>query len=518
LAPPIDILPAIFDSPVQGILCTRGDGTIVYCNRTLSRAFGYSPEELTGAPVELLLPESVRASHVRMRELYRAAPVVRPMGVGVELAGRRKDGTTFPVEVSLSHARVEGDLLIVAFVADISLRKELEGRLAQSQKMEALGLLSAGLAHDFNNLLTIILGYLEQSVDRWPAKHPLHESGEAALKASHQAAHLVGQLFSFARRPAVPEASLDINRVVSDQASLLRKVAGPGRQVTLQLDSAPCAALAESSEVERALVNLVANARDATGPGGWILIETRPVELDHTIDPASPVRQTKPYIQLAVSDNGRGLSRAEQSRIFEPFYTTKEQGRGAGLGLALLYTSLRRSGGDIRFQSEPGQGTTFKLFFPRQAVSPRPVPIPDAVPAGSETVLVVDDERDVREVCATMLRLLGCQVLTAARPEDAIEVSRSHPGVIHTLLTDVLMPGMQGPDLARVLSAERPDMRVVYMSGYTAGSMDRHQMLSSEAAYLSKPFTMAELEAAVLRHARGGGHGIGSAGTKPGQA
>jgi PAS domain S-box-containing protein len=491
-----EIFPAVLESPAQGILVADREGTIVFCNSTVGRLFGYAPDELAGASVDMLLPESMRAAHAAHRERFTVSPSVRPMGAGVELSGRRKDGTEFPVEVSLNSLQSDMGPLVVAFVADISARKEMEEQVARAQRMEALGLLSAGLAHDFNNLLTIIMGHLHESMERLPTGNALRDSAKSALSATDQAAQLVRQLLAFARPVAAAAGPVNLNLVISENELLLRRLAGSAEFV-VQLDPDPCEVVATREEIERAVMNLVANARDAIKPGGWILIETRRVDLDSNPDPASMARQTRPYAMLSVSDNGSGMTPEVQQRIFDPFFTTKEKGRGAGLGLALVYAAVKRAAGEIRVHSELGKGTSCKLFLPRVVRNVREGPEDPARASGTETVLVVDDHAAVLQTTAAMLQSLNYTVITAGSGVEAVAVSRSYAGSIDILLTDVLMPGMSGPELAHKLTGERPGMRVVFMSGYTSGSVARHGLFDAGAVFLAKPFTVDSLAATM---------------------
>jgi PAS domain S-box-containing protein len=482
---------ALLESAAQAIVAIHRDGKIVLANRKAEEMFGYPREELLGSSIEMLLPESMRSAHGREREEYFARPRVRPMGVGMDLAGRRKDGSEFPAEVSLSHIDTREGLFAIAFVSDISQRKRLEEQLVHAQKMEAVGRLAGGVAHDFNNMLTVISGYNRMILDELSPLDPLRGNAEEILKAAGRAAALTNQLLAFSRRQIMRPSVLDVNAVIASTEKMLRHLIGEDIQLMLNPARDAGNIRADPVHIEQAVVNLAVNARDAMPAGGRLAIETANVRLDETYARTHPGVQPGEFVMIAVSDTGHGMDAETRRHIFEPFFTTKETGKGTGLGLATVYGMVKQCGGDIWVYSEPGQGTTFKLYFPRVADPLDHSAAGEADPPrafSGETILVVEDEETVRELTVRMLQCIGYKVLTAATGAEAVEISQAHAGYIALLLTDVVMPSMSGTQLADTLLAARPGMKVLYLSGYTENTVVHHGVLDPGVDFLPKPF------------------------------
>jgi PAS domain S-box-containing protein len=490
------LLPALLDSAAQAILSVDRSGRIVLANARTEEMFGYSRRELIGEPIESLLPESSREAHVKHRTDYIAKPRVRPMGIGMDLAGRKKDGTEFPVEVSLSFLETDEGPFGIAFVTDITPRKRLEEQLVHSQKMEAVGRLAGGVAHDFNNLLTIISGYERMLLDRLPAASPLRDYAEEVLKAADRAAALTNQLLVFSRRQVMQPRVVEANALVQSDETMLRRLIGEEIDLVLNLAPEVGNIKVDPGQLSQVVFNLAINARDAMPGGGRLTIETAPAHLDEEYAKTHLGVEPGDYVMIAVSDNGTGMDAETRSHIFEPFFTTKEQGKGTGLGLATVYGIVKQSGGDIWVYSEPGKGTTFKVYFPRirdrAAEAARPLAAARAH-RGHETILVVEDEAGVRELVAEMLRQYGYNVLKAASPLEALELSKQHDGPIQMLLTDVVMPQMSGRQLAGQLLPQRPEMRALYLSGYTENTVVRQGVLEPGVEFLAKPFSQDAL-------------------------
>jgi two-component system, cell cycle sensor histidine kinase and response regulator CckA len=495
---------ALLESASQAILSIDKAGRIVLANRRTEEMFGYTREELLGARIEILLPESKRSAHGRQREDYFAQPRIRPMGIGMDLSGRRKDGTEFPVEVSLSYVETDGGTFAIAFVNDTSERKKLEEQLLQAQKMEAVGRLAGGVAHDFNNMLTVIEGYNRMILDELSPLDPLRGCAEEVLKAADRAGALTNQLLAFSRRQVMQPRVISVNTVIVRTEKMLRRLIGEDVEVRLGLDEDVGNIRADPTHIDQALMNLVVNARDAMPTGGLISIETANVQLDDSYAKTHPGVQPGDFVMIAVSDTGHGMDAETRRRIFEPFFTTKAQGKGTGLGLATVYGIVKQSGGDIWVYSEPGKGTTFKLYFPRVAAAPAELTEGGAElqPTGSETVLLVEDEKAVRDLAAKMLQKLGYTVLVASGGSEAIEIARSFTGPINILLTDVVMPNMSGRQVADALSGSRPNMKVLYLSGYTDNTVVHHGVLEGGVNFLPKPFSR-ELLARKIRDVLG---------------
>jgi PAS domain S-box-containing protein len=412
---------------------------------------------------------------------------------------RRKDGSTFPVEANLNFIRLDRDYTI-AVVRDITERTQLENQYRQAQKMEAFGQLAGGVAHDFNNLLTVILGYSDLILDSLPPGDLSRGSVQEIHDAGERAALLTRQLLAFSRKQVVEPQVLDLNSVVASTEKMLGRLIGEDVTLTTVLAAGLEQVKADPGQIEQAIMNLVVNARDAMPRGGRITIETANVDLDEGYGKSHAEVEPGRYVLLAVSDNGCGMTDAVKQRIFEPFFTTKAVGKGTGLGLATVFGIVKQSGGHVRAYSEVGHGTTFKIYIPSivemgsaaQAKAGSP-----PAPSGVETILLVEDEKAVRALTGLALQKKGYTLLEAANGEEAIRLCEQHLGPIHLLVSDVVMPEMGGRQLAERLTARHPEMRVLFVSGYTDDAVVRHGVLQAEVAFLQKPFTMDALHRKV---------------------
>jgi PAS domain S-box-containing protein len=386
----------------------------------------------------------------------------------------------------------------VCMALDVTDRKQLEAQFRQAQKMEAIGRLAGGIAHDFNNLLMVIQGYADLLADRLAPGNPLRRNAEQIQAAAQRAAGLTQQLLAFSRKQMLAPKILSIHSVVSDMESILRRLIG--EDIVLRVSSSPdtWVVRADRSQIEQVIMNLAVNARDAMPHGGRLTIETANVHLDGSLAHAPAVFEPGKYVMLAVTDNGSGMDQQTQSHIFEPFFTTKEKGKGTGLGLSTVYGVVKQSGGYIWVYSEPGIGTTFKIYLPcaeeEKASAERPRSDTDrAATQGSEVVLLVEDENGVRELAREFLQINGYTVIEAPDGATALDLVAHHPQKIHLLMTDVVMPGMSGRQLADRMLELRPDMKVLFMSGYTDQAVVHQGILDPDAVLLQKPFTMAAL-------------------------
>jgi len=374
---------------------------------------------------------------------------------------------------------------------DVTEQRSLENQLRQAQKMEAVGQLAGGVAHDFNNLLTAILGYAEFVLDDLPADDPNRKGIEQISQAGRRAAQLTQQLLAFSRKQMLAPRVLRVGDVVSGVIPLLRRLLGEAIDLRTAMGDR-WHAMADPGQIEQVVVNLAVNARDAMPDGGRLTIETADVWLDDAYVKQHPMVSPGPHVMIAVSDTGHGMDAVTQKRIFEPFFTTKAKGKGTGLGLATVYGIVKQSGGYIWVYSEPGHGTTFKVYLPRTAeleAPPERQPVATSIAGGDETILVVEDEDGVRELASTVLTRHGYTVLAAATPRQGIELADAHQNPIHLVLTDVVLPEISGRAMVTEIQRRHPEPRILYMSGYTDDAVVHHGVLDSGMSFLQKPFT-----------------------------
>jgi len=472
-----------------GIYRSNPAGRFLSANRALACILGYdSPAELLG----LDMTRDVYADPAERQRLLDRDSYTEREYDEVEATWKRKDGRRLTVQLSVRAVRDgSGDVeYYETFVRDVTEQRRLEGQLLQAQKMEAVGRLAGGVAHDFNNLLTVILSYSDLLLEDLPPEIPDRADVAEIRKAAVAASSLTRQLLAFSRQQVLEPRVLDVNTVVASTEKLLTRLLGEDVSLTTTLAAALGAVKVDPGQLEQIIMNLAVNARDAMPRGGRLSIETANVEMDESYVHGHPLARPGHYVMLAVSDTGTGMDAATQARIFEPFFTTKEAGKGTGLGLATVYGIVRQSSGFIWVYSEPGHGTSFKIYLPRvdEPVSPAGAAAPQVV-GGSETVLVVEDVAAVRAVTRQMLERQGYCVLEAANGATALSLARQHQSAIHLLVTDVVMPEVSGRELADQLVQLRPDMKVLFMSGYTDDAVVRHGILQEGIAYLQKPFT-----------------------------
>jgi signal transduction histidine kinase/ActR/RegA family two-component response regulator len=432
-----------------------------------------------------------------MEELRRTGYVMD------EVLWQRNDGA--PVKVRLQCRRVAGENPAApsyeGIVEDLSEQSLLEEQLRQSQKMEAIGRLAGGIAHDFNNLLTVISGYTGMLIDTLSNKDPRRADAERVKTASDRAAALTRQLLAFSRKQVLTPTTLNLNSVISDLSKLLPRLIGEDVDLAFIPGDHLSSIYADRGQVEQVLMNLMVNARDAMPEGGKITVETRNKHLDEKYTRHRRGVVPGEYVMLAVTDTGSGMDAATKARIFEPFFTTKEEGKGTGLGLATVYGIVKQSGGHVTVYSEPGQGTAFKVYFPATSAGKKPDREPAATPyrAHGETLLVVEDENDLRNMIVRALRRREYNVLEARTGEEALELVEKDGCKVQLLITDIVMPGMRGTEAAQRLVALLPDLRTLYMSGYTDNAMFHQKLLETGTLFLQKPFTIAALEEKVQK-------------------
>ena len=478
-------------------------GNFTSINRAAYASFGYRLEELLGKNLhDVVAPESFKyAMAILQRAVAEKSDLmeIQPW----EFEGFKKDGTKVLLEVRARLILEDGNITgIQAIARDITERKQaeeekafLQEQLRQSQKMEAIGRLAGGIAHDFNNLLTIIKGYSTLSILELKEGDPLKGNIQEIQKATDRAANLTRQLLAFSRRQAMEMKVLDLNAILRDMDKMLRRVIGEDIALVTHFAEDLGRTKTDPGQMEQVIMNLVVNARDAMPDGGKLTIETANVELDETYVRAHIAVKPGRYLMFSVSDTGAGMTREVQERLFEPFFTTKETGKGTGLGLSTVYGIVKQSGGNIWVYSEPGRGTTLKIYLPRvdESIEVFKEKLAEALPGRGETILVVEDEEEVRKLAARILQIHGYKVLEAPQGGDALLICERHKNPIHLMLTDVVMPGMSGHQLAKRLKSLQPEMKVLYMSGYTDNAIVQHGVLGEGVNYIQKPFTVDAL-------------------------
>jgi len=489
----------ILETTHEGVFVTDTERRIVFANARLEEMLGYAAGELNGRSQAVLILDVDRA--VASESFGHRSRGIAENG---EFRLRRKDGTELWVQRSSSpllddDGRFAG---MFAMVTDLTERKRAEEslrrteeQLRQSQKMDAVGRLAGGIAHDFNNVLSVILGFGEMMLSELKPGEPmcddLHEINRAAMRA----ADLTRQLLMFSRQQVLEPKVLDLNEVLAGMDRMLQRILGADVELVSVLTRPLGRVRADPSSMEQVVMNLVVNARDAMPTGGQLTMETASFEVDQAFAAAHLGMKPGSHVMLAVTDTGTGMDAATVGKIFEPFFTTKGVGKGTGLGLSTVFGIVQQSGGTIWVYSEPGKGTTFKVYLPCvEACGEMPTPsIAPSTLRGSETILLVEDDDQVRLVAKGILTKSGYRVIEACNAGEALLFSERHEGVVHLLLTDVVMPHMSGPELARRLARERPEMKVLCMSGYTDDSIVRHGVLEAKIAYLQKPITPATL-------------------------
>jgi len=491
---------AVVESAMDGFVAMDHDGRVTEFNPAAERMFGRARADVVGLELaEVIIPPAFRAAHRRGLARYLATGESTFLGSRIEVSALRADGSEFPVELTVTVMRTGGPPSFNAYVRDLTERRRaeaarsgLEMQLQQAQKMEAVGRLAGGVAHDFNNLLTVITGRAHMLLSRLKPGEPMHRDVDLIEKTSQRAVALTSQLLAFSRKQVVQPRVLELGPLVADLVPMLQRMIGEDMELVVEPLQGTGRVKVDPSQMQQVLMNLVVNARDAMPNGGRVGVSIQDVEVDE----AAALHQTSmppgPYVRIAVSDTGTGMSAETAAHIFEPFFTTKDQGKGTGLGLSTVYGIVEQSKGHVQVQSELDHGTTFTIHLPRVEEPLAAGPPADAarrLRTTSRTVLVVDDEPEVLELATEILRRVGYTVLEAADGTAALEVARGHEGEIHLLVTDMVMPGMSGRDLAEQLRAVRPGLPVLYISGYVQAAAARAALGGEHSAFVAKPFT-----------------------------
>ncbi len=491
-----EIRAAIIGSSPLAIWAVDLEGKLTFWNPAAERIFGWTESEVIGRPLPAV-PEELKGEYADWLVRFQNGQSLS----AVERERVRKDGTRIQVEIWTAPLRDASGKIsgTIAIDSDVTGRKLLEEQFRQSQRLEAVGRLAGGVAHDFNNLLTVICGYTETLIEECGDRPDLVEYAREIQYAGDRATSLTAQLLAFGRRQIFQPRILDLNEVVARSTKLVQRVIGEDIEVVTTLASGMCQVRADPGHIDQVIMNLVVNARDAMADGGRLTIETAETVLDENYSDRHIGVAPGRYCMLAISDTGSGMSSEVKSRLFEPFFTTKPLGKGTGLGLSIVYGIVKQSGGELGVYSELGKGTTFKIYLPAaEAAGEEELVVHPSVEAqGSETILVCEDEDHIRRLVFTVLQKLGYRVLVAPDPKEALRIAREFHDVIHLLLTDVVMPNGNGLELAATLSRMRPNLKVMYMSGYADHHLAGSKILEKGAAFLQKPFAATTLAAKV---------------------
>jgi len=496
-----ELFRSAFEDASVGKALTTIEGRYVRVNRALCETFGYTPEELVGKQfADLTHPDDRVASDEANRRMLAGEQSMSQL----EKRYVRRDGRIVWADVGVSLVRAPdgSPRYFITDVQDVTMRRLAEEQLRQSQKMEAVGLLAGGIAHDFNNLLTVMLSSSAFALEEAPAEGPLREDIEDFRAAAEKARGVTRQLLAFSRQQVLDPCALDLNHVVRDAERILRRLLGEHVMLRTDLAKDLGPIVADPGQIQQVIMNLAINARDAMPKGGTLTLETANIDRPPECDPDHCRLRLGSCVRLSVEDTGTGMDEATRARIFEPFFTTKPLGKGTGLGLSTVFGIVKQSGGSIHVRSEPGRGSRFDLCFPRVSLEELDAPTPPEqagvpVAAPSETVLVVEDDDQVRRITVRMLDQAGFDVLSAATLEEALEKLQAHPRSPSVLLTDVRMPARNGPEVAAALASRIPALRTIYMSGYSSEDIGDEGGPPIGTPIVQKPFTAEALVAKI---------------------
>ena len=493
-------LRAIVDVAPVAIVRVNRDRLVQFWNPAAERIFGWKAEEVLGRPYPVKAPAGERDTQIMFDRGFAGDTIE-----AVEIRRLRKDGSTVDLRMWNAVVRDEDGTVIglVGVLADVTEQRMLEQRLLQSQKLEAVGQLAGGIAHDFNNVLTAVRGHAELLIGAATDGDPARKDLEEIRRNADRATQLTRQLLAFSRRQVLQPRVVDLGGVVAGTESMLRRLIGEHIRLEVSVEEGLGRVEADPTQIEQVLLNLAVNARDAMPQGGRLLVRLENTELTAEAVRAYPYEVLPgPYVRMTVSDTGHGMDEDTRGRVFEPFFTTKGLSQGTGLGLATVFGIVKQSGGYIWAHSEPGRGAAFEVLLPRvekslpQAAEPRAEPVEGS--GGAETILLVEDDAAVRRLARQVLERSGYRVLEAASPAEALQsVIPAHPDPIHLLVTDVVMPDMDGHQLAMRVSALRPTIRTIFMSGYTEDDVLRRGIVTGSSLFLQKPFGPADLTRSV---------------------
>ncbi|MBI1210466.1 MAG: PAS domain S-box protein [Alphaproteobacteria bacterium] len=490
-------LRAVVDTAVDGVILIDAQGRILMFNPACEHLFGYELDEVMGQNVKMLMPEPFRGEHDKYLSNFHETGEAKIIGIGREVVGRRKDGSTFPMDLSVGEAKQEGQSIFVGIIHDLTDRKRTEEQLVQAQKMETVGQLSGGIAHDFNNLLTVIVGNAETLSEKLRARPDLRQLSDQIVQAGDRGAELTQRLLAFSRRQALQPVAVDCNDLVENMRQLLKRTLREDIEIQTQLDPDLLPAFADRAQLESAILNLALNAQDAMPAGGKLTLATADASLDDRYQDEHPEVQPGDYVMISVTDDGEGMTAEIRDRVFEPFFTTKETGKGSGLGLSMVYGFVKQSNGHVALYSEPGLGTTVRLYLPAadegRAVATKRTAQGRRLEIGSERVLLAEDDPFVRGYAVTCLESLGYHVITAVDGREALALLHENPDV-DVLFSDVVMPGgISGWELVERARKKRPGLKVLLTSGYPMETLEARAEQPIAANILRKPYRKADL-------------------------
>jgi len=486
----------LIENSTDGVALVGGDGTILYQSPAIFRILGYTPEERIGKNMlDLAHPED----RERLASELQSASSQTRETQGTTVRMKANDGTWRWIQGSGTNMfNVPGINAIVVNYRDVTEQRELEDGFRQAQKVQSVGLLAGGIAHDFNNILTAILACSDFILAELDEDSRIRTDAVEIKALGQRASQLTRQLLAFSRQQPMKPTRFDLNGAVEKMHHMLRRVIPESTPLELELARAPLEVLADPGLVEQVIMNLVVNARDATEDGGSITVETAVTDLDDHFLRTHPGSSPGTYVVVTVTDTGHGMTKEVMGRIFDPFFTTKEPGKGSGLGLSTVYGIVKQSSGYITFDSTPGAGSSFRVYLPKSD-QPRDLTPAAGIPSlgGTETILLVDDEEGLLRVISRMLTRCGYTVLTSSRPDEALQLCEQAKGKIDVLLTDVVMPGMNGLELARRVAEKFPDIEVMYMSGHAPTEAMRKELAQSSHRFIPKPFELSNLLSAL---------------------
>jgi PAS domain S-box-containing protein len=490
-------LTAVVETAVDGFILIDARGRILLFNPACERLFGYRADEVFHENVKMLMPQTYSAHHDNYIQNFIRTGDRKIIGIGREVVGLRKDGSTFPMDLSVGEAQQDGESIFVGIIHDLTGRKQTEEQLRQAQKMEMVGQLSGGIAHDFNNLLTVIVGNAEHLSDQLKPRQDLQRIADDICQAGERGAELTQRLLAFSRRQLLKPHPTDCHELLDSMRKLLRRTLRENIEIRITPNAETVLAFADRAQLESSVLNLALNAQDAMPNGGHLTLSTGVASLDDPYQSLHPEIEAGEYAMIAVTDDGVGMGAEVAARAFEPFYTTKEVGKGSGLGLSMVYGFAKQSNGHVSIYSELGLGTTVRIYLPHVGTSGQKpsdqIPADEpSIPRGHETILVAEDDPFVRSSVILRIESLGYSVIAAINGNDALLKLRANPE-IDMLFTDIVMPGMSGWELADLARQVRPGLPVVYSSGYALEVLAQQGRAPAESIILVKPYRKAEL-------------------------